>query len=135
MRHARLLPSRRAATMTINGVRVHLGWREGERHRGQAMSAEAAGFGQMNSGDAAALEWVSPGVSLGKRILTGVGVALVAALFIFIALYENASMLVSTLIGLVFIGCFVWYLRIVAPTPYTLRLDDAGITRTERGAE
>jgi hypothetical protein len=98
------------------------------------MAAEATGegFGETAGGDSTALEWASPGVSLRKRILTGVGVALVAALFLFIAWYENASMLISTLIGLVFIGCFIWYLRIVAPTPYTLRLDGAGITRTEQ---
>ena len=102
------------------------------------MAAEATGaegFGEAAGGDSTTLEWASPGVSLRKRILTGVGVALVAALFLFIAWYENASMLVSTLIGLVFIGCFIWYLRIVAPTPYTIRLDDNGIARTERGAE
>jgi hypothetical protein len=109
----------------------------------QAMAAEATGanFGRERretggaSGDTTALEWASPGVSLRKRILTGVGIALVAALFLFIAWYENASMLLSTLIGLVFIGCFVWYLRIVAPAPYILRLDEAGLSRTERGGD
>jgi hypothetical protein len=101
------------------------------------MAAEATGegFAAAAGGDSTTLEWASPGVSLRKRILTGVGIALVAALFLFIAWYENASMLVSTLIGLVFIGCFIWYLRIVAPTPYTIRLDDAGVTRTERNGE
>jgi hypothetical protein len=102
------------------------------------MAAEATGtegFGEAAGGDSTTLEWASPGVSLQKRMLTGVGIALVAALFLFIAWYENASMLVSTLIGLVFIGCFIWYLRIVAPTPYTLRLDGAGVTRTERNGE
>jgi hypothetical protein len=101
------------------------------------MAAKAMGedFRGMADGGSAALEWSSPGVSLRKRILTGAGVALVAALFLFIAWYENASMLVSTLIGLVFIGCFIWYLRIIAPTPYTIHLDEAGVTRTERGGE
>jgi hypothetical protein len=101
------------------------------------MAAEATGegFGGMADGGSAALEWASPGVSLRKRILTGIGIALVAALFLFIAWYENASMLVSTLIGLVFIGCFIWYLRIIAPTPYTIHLDGAGVTRTEHVGE
>jgi hypothetical protein len=106
------------------------------------MSAEATGAEGFESvaesvagDDAPALEWASPGVSLRKRVITGLGIALVAALFLFIAWYENASMLVSTLIGLVFIGCFIWYLRIVAPSPYTLRLAGAGITRTERNGE
>lgn len=82
-----------------------------------------------------AREWVSPGVSLRKRLLTGFGVALVAVLFVTIALYERTSMLVSTIIGAVFILGFIGYLRVVAPTPYTLRLDDSGVTRTESGAE
>jgi hypothetical protein len=80
-------------------------------------------------------DWVSPGVSLRKRVLTGVGVALVAALFVFIALYEQTSMLVSTIIGAVFILGFVGYLRVVAPKPFTLRLDEQGVTRADRGAE
>jgi len=79
--------------------------------------------------------WASPGVSVRKRWLTGIGVALAAVLFFWIALAEGASMLVSTLIGVVFIGCFVWYLTIVAPTPFTITLDARGVTRVERGAE
>ena len=78
--------------------------------------------------------WISPGVSLRKRALTALAIVLAAALFIFIAASEGASMWVSTLIGALFIGCFVWYLRIVAPTPFTLRLDDTSIMRQERAA-
>ena len=80
-------------------------------------------------------EWVSPGVSVRKRILTGIGVALVAILFFFIAIHEGASALVSTIIGIIFIGGFVGYLRVVAPTPFALLLDERGVTRTDRGAE
>lgn len=80
-------------------------------------------------------EWASPGVSMRKRVLTGIGVALVSVMFFFIALTQGAPMVVSTIIGVVFIGCFVWYLRIVAPTPFTIRLDEQGITRTESGGE
>jgi len=82
-----------------------------------------------------AREWASPGVSARKRWLTGVGVALAAVLFFWLALHEGATMLVSTLIGVVFIGGFIGYLRVVAPTPYTLRLDSVGVTRADRGAE
>ncbi len=80
-------------------------------------------------------EWVSPGVSLRKRIITGIGVALVAVIFFFIAHSEGASALVSTIIGAIFIAGFVGYLRVVAPTPFTLRLDERGVTRADRGAE
>ncbi len=82
-----------------------------------------------------AREWVSPGVSLRKRVMTGLGVALVAGVFVLIALYEKTSMLVSTIIGVIFILGFVGYLRVVAPTPYTLRIDERGVTRADRGAE
>ncbi len=80
-------------------------------------------------------EWVSPGVSMRKRVLTGIGVAIVAVLFIVIALSEGASALVSTIIGVIFIGGFIGYLQVVAPTPFTLRLDERGVIRTDRGAE
>src|SRR5579864_5076771 len=80
-----------------------------------------------------AREWVSPGVSLRKRWLTGIGVVLASAVFFFIAHYEGATMLVSTLIGIVFIGGFIGYLRVVAPMPFTIRLDDVGISRSDRG--
>lgn len=82
-----------------------------------------------------AREWVSPGVSVRKRWLTGIGVAAASVLFFYIALAEGASMLVSTLIGIIFIGGFIGYLRVVAPTPFTIRLDAEGITRTDRGKE
>ncbi len=80
-------------------------------------------------------EWVSPGVSVRKRWLTGIGVALAAAVFLLIARSEGTPALVSTIIGIVFIGCFVWYLRIVAPTPFTLTLDSMNLTKADSGAE
>lgn len=82
-----------------------------------------------------AQQWEGPGVSVRKRWLTGFGVAVAAIVFIGIAFYEGASALVSTIIGLVFIGCFVWYLRIVAPTPFTLTVDPVNLTKADRGAE
>ena len=80
------------------------------------------------------LAWVSPGVSVRKRWLTGIGVALAAVVFFVIALSQGASMVVSTIIGVIFIGCFVWYLRIVAPTPFTITLDEQGVTRSDSKA-
>lgn len=85
--------------------------------------------------DIAPREWVSPGVSLRKRILTGLGLVLVIALFIVIALYEQTSMLVSVIIGAIFILGFIGYLQVVAPKPFTLRLDPTGVTRIDKGAD
>ncbi|HEX6818177.1 MAG TPA: hypothetical protein VF120_07370 [Ktedonobacterales bacterium] len=77
--------------------------------------------------------WVSPGVSMRKRVLTGLLILAAAGVFLLIAAHEGASMWVSTLIGAVFIGCFIWYLRIVAPMPFTLHLGATGISREEPG--
>ena len=82
-----------------------------------------------------AREWVSPGVPPRRRALTAIGVALAAVLFFFLAIWQGATMWLSTLIGIVFIGGFIGYLRVVAPTPFVLRLDETGITRTERNGE
>ena len=85
--------------------------------------------------DTEELSWQSPGVSVRKRWLTGFGVALAAAVFFLIALHEGASMVVSTIIGIVFIGCFVWYLVSVAPVPFKITIDAEGVARKERDAE
>lgn len=95
----------------------------------------ASGAGSSPTTDGAAQVWVSPGVSPRKRVLTALGIALAAGVLILIAIHEGGPIWVSTLIGAVFIGCFVWYLRIIAPTPFTLRLNAAGISREERGSE
>jgi hypothetical protein len=78
--------------------------------------------------------WVCPGVPYHRRVLTGIGVVGAAALFFLLALWQGASMLVSTLIGIVFIGGFVGYLVVVAPVPFTLTVDAAGLVRAERGS-
>jgi hypothetical protein len=96
---------------------------------------QAASLPQDGGAGATEARWIGPGVSPRKRLLTGIGVALAAIAFIGIARWQGASMLVSTIIGVIFIGCFVWYLAIVAPRPFTLTLDAAGITRAEAGGE
>jgi hypothetical protein len=78
-------------------------------------------------------EWVCPGVPYRRRVLTGAGVTLAAALFFFLAVWQGASMLASTLIGIVFIGGFVGYLLLAAPAPFTVTVDAAGVRRATRG--
>ena len=85
--------------------------------------------------DPTAREWACPGVRPGRLLLTGAGVVFAIAVFAFVAVWQGATMWVSTLIGVVFIGGFLGYLYILAPTPFTLRLDASAITRTERGGE
>lgn len=83
----------------------------------------------------AARQWASPGVSRRKRWLTGIGVALAAVIFLAIGITQGTRMLVSTLLGIVFIGGFIGYLRVVAPTPYVITLDGEALTRSDAGAE
>jgi hypothetical protein len=76
--------------------------------------------------------WVCRGIPLSRQILTTAAVIAAAVLFFALARWQGATMLVSSVIGAVFIAGFVGYLRVIAPTPYTLTLDGAGITRAER---
>lgn len=87
---------------------------------------------QTSSGE---LQWVSPGVSIRKRWLTGLGVSLATVVFFLIALSQGASMVVSSIIGVVFIGGYVWYLVSVAPTPFHITIDEQNLTRVDRGGE
>jgi hypothetical protein len=77
-------------------------------------------------------EWVCPGVPYRRRVMTGVGVVLASAVFFFLAHWQGASMLVSSIIGTIFICGFVGYLWVVAPAPFTIALDNDGIARSER---
>lgn len=95
---------------------------DGETMRAGRVSAPADVDGQL---------WVSPGVSMPKRVLTVLLMLGAVGVFLLIAAHEGTSMWASTLIGAIFIGCFVWYLRIVAPKPFTLRLGTTGISRQE----
>ena len=76
--------------------------------------------------------WVCRGIPLSRQVLTLVGVAASAVVFFALARWQGASMLVSTVIGAVFIAGFVGYLHVIAPTPFHITLDGAGITRTEQ---
>lgn len=100
-------------------------------------NAESSSLAPRQPGAAAsdgALQWKCPGVSVRKRWMTGAGVALAAVVFLLIG-FTQGAMLASTIIGIIFIACFVWYLRIVAPVPFTLTLTADGISRTEQGGE
>jgi hypothetical protein len=73
-----------------------------------------------------------PGVPYRRRVLTGAGVVLAAALFFYLAVWQGANMLVSTLIGIVFIAGFVGYLWLVAPASFTVTVDANGVSRVTR---
>ncbi len=79
--------------------------------------------------------YASPGVTTTRKIGTGIFLALVAAFTIFVAVEQGANVLVSTIIGALFIGGFIAYLKIVAPPPFRIIFTQAGLRREEQGME
>jgi len=99
------------------------------------MDGESSRMGAPDTAPTAARAWRSPGVSPRKRLLTGLGVAAATVVFFWIARSEGATMLVSSLLGVIFIGGFVWYLIAVAPKPFTISLDAEHLSREDAGVE
>lgn len=79
--------------------------------------------------------YASPGVTTNRKIGTGIFLALIAAFTIFVAAEQGASVIISTIIGALFIGGFIAYLRIVAPVPFRITFDATGLRREEQGME
>lgn len=49
--------------------------------------------------------------------------------------YQGGSVIVSAVLGALLIAGFVWYLRLIAPTPFTLSLTAEGLVRQDEGSE
>jgi hypothetical protein len=80
-------------------------------------------------------EFIGPGLSPFKRYTTILGVILVTALVLWIALHQGASAVGSMIAALVFITGFVIYLRIVAPVPFTISLSPEVVVKRSRNGE
>ncbi|HEU5367351.1 MAG TPA: hypothetical protein VFU69_02760, partial [Ktedonobacterales bacterium] len=50
-----------------------------------------------------------------------------------VVFYEGGSLIVSGIIGFLLIAGFIWYLRMIAPAPFTLQLTPEGLARQEQG--
>src|SRR5437588_8517747 len=79
--------------------------------------------------------FVGPGLSPFKRIMTMIGVAVVTALVLWIAIHQGASAVGSTIVAILFILGFVIYLRIVAPVPFTIELEPEALIKRSRNGE
>lgn len=89
------------------------------------MASSAAAQGQI---------FIGPGLSPFKRIVTILGVLCLTALVLWIAIYQGISALGSTIAAIVFITGFVIYLRIIAPVPFTISLEqEALVKRNQKG--
>ncbi len=79
--------------------------------------------------------FVGPGLSPFKRVVTILGVVGIIALVLWIAIHQGASAVASTIIAILFILGFVYYLRLVAPVPFTIALEPLALVKRSRSGE
>ena len=84
--------------------------------------------------------FIGPGLSRFKLIITILALACAVGVVLWIAFHELQQGVVSTAIGstiaaLVFIAGFVYYLRIIAPVPFTITLEPEALVKRSRNGE
>jgi len=90
--------------------------------------------GMASSATAQGQIFIGPGLSPFKRTVTILGVLGLIALVLWIAIYQGISVIASTIAALLFIVGFVVYLRMIAPIPFTIALEqEALVKRNTRG--
>jgi len=90
------------------------------------MASSAATQGQI---------FVGPGLSPFKRAVTILGVLGLIALVLWIAIYQGISVIGSTIAALLLITGFVIYLRIIAPIPFTIELEEKALVKRNKKGE
>ncbi len=79
--------------------------------------------------------FVGPGLSPFKRLVTIVAVLGLTALVLWIALRQGVSVIGSTIAALLLITGFVSYLRIIAPVPFTIELEEKALVKRNKKGE
>ncbi len=84
--------------------------------------------------------FVGPGLSRFKLSVTILGLIFAVGIVLWITLHEAQQGAVGTAIGstiaaLLFIGGFVYYLRIIAPVPFTITLEPEALVKRSRKGE
>ncbi|GLV58457.1 hypothetical protein KDH_52900 [Dictyobacter sp. S3.2.2.5] len=84
--------------------------------------------------------FIGPGLSLFKRVVTILGLVGVTALVLWIAVYQHAnrndaSVIGSTIAAVLFVAGFIYYLRLVAPVPFTITVGPRSVTKRSRRGE
>ncbi len=79
--------------------------------------------------------FIGPGLSPFKRIATTIGVLIVAAVVLLIAMREGLPAVGSTIVALLFILGFIVYLRIIAPIPFTIEIGPESVIKRSRNGE
>ena len=102
-----------------------------------AANAGAAGASDSTAGSrsASTIEFSSPGLTPLRRYGTAVMLFVLGLFVVGIVLYEGHSGIVAAVLGALLIAGFVWYLRMIAPAPFTLSLTPDGLVRKEGSGE
>lgn len=83
--------------------------------------------------------FIGPGLSPFKRIVTILGVIFLVALVLWIAIYQGifqgGSAIGSTIAAMLFILGFVYYLRLIAPVPFTIHLEKEALVKRSKNGE
>lgn len=79
--------------------------------------------------------FIGPGLSPFKRTVTILSVLGLTALVLWIAVYQGISVIVSTTAALLFISGFVIYLRMIAPIPFTIALEQEVLVKRNKKGE
>ncbi|HEY0755877.1 MAG TPA: hypothetical protein VGD98_18100 [Ktedonobacteraceae bacterium] len=82
--------------------------------------------------------FIGPGLSLFKRLITILGVIFLLALILWIGTYQGflqgGSAIGSTIVALLFVLGFIYYLRLIAPVPFVIELgQEALLKRNQKG--
>lgn len=92
-----------------------------------------------SSAAAPARVFIGPGLSPFKRLVTIFGVIFIIALVLWIGLYQGffqgGSAVGSTIVAVLFVLGFVYYLRLVAPVPFTINLEEATLVKRNKNGE
>ncbi len=79
--------------------------------------------------------FMGPGLSPFKRIMTAIGLFVVAGVVVLIAVREGLPAIGSTIVALLFIAGFIVYLRIIAPVPFTIEVGPEAVIKHSRNGE
>jgi len=84
--------------------------------------------------------FIGPGLSPFKRIVTIVGLIGLVALVLWIAIYQHdahndVSVIGSTIAAILLIGGFIYYLKMIAPVPFTITVSLEGVKKSNKRGE
>ncbi len=83
--------------------------------------------------------FIGPGLSPFKRLITTFGVIGLLALILWIGIdqgfLQGGSAISSTVVAVLFTGGFIYYLRLIAPMPFTIHIEEEALVKRKKNGE